>query len=189
MDLITYETIRAAHRAEKEESLQSLPKDFFKAVRNWLEHKQNQKDTSSLLEVENAKKLLEDIINRRQRKIMLAALRTIRGELPPTNLTDGEREFFDKMVNDLKQYRDKIQEDMFEPTDIVEEKIKEVKKVVEEVKGPDGMVMVKMLSDIPKFVGTDMQPYGPLKSGEVVNLPKEIAKLLITRKVAENLLE
>ncbi len=51
------------------------------------------------------------------------------------------------------------------------------------------MIMVKILSDIPKFVGTDMQAYGPLKSGEVVNLPKEIANLLVTRKVAENLVE
>ncbi len=188
MDLITYETIRAAHRAEKEEILQSLPKNFFEAVRNWLEHKQSQRDTSSLLEIENAKKLLEDIVNRRERKIMLAALRTIRGELPPANLTDKEREFFDRIVNELTEYRDKIKEETFGPTRTVEEKIEEVRKTVEEIK-INSMIMVKILSDIPKFVGTDMQAYGPLKSGEVVNLPKEIANLLVTRKVAENLVE
>ena len=106
MDLISYETIRNAHRAEKEEELQKLPEDFFGAVKKWLSLKEKQKDTTSLLEVENAKKLLDDIINRRERKIVLAALRTMRGELPPPNLTDNERRFFDEIVKSLKSFRD-----------------------------------------------------------------------------------
>ena len=63
MELITYETIRSAHRAEKDEELQKLPEGFFDSVRNWFKHKENMKDTTSLLEVENAKKLLNDVVS------------------------------------------------------------------------------------------------------------------------------
>ncbi len=200
MELITYETIRNAHRAEKEEELQKLPEGFFESIRNWFKHKEKLKDTTSLLEVENAKKLLEDIINRRQKKIILAALSTVRGQLPPPNLTDEERKFFDDIVDSLKSFKNNMEEKFREYEEIVEEKIEEAKKSIEEIKPleekiektvikPDGKLLVKILTDLPRFVGSDMQAYGPLKAGDVINLPEDIGKLLIARKVAENILE
>jgi DNA replication initiation complex subunit (GINS family) len=199
MELITYETIRSAHRTEKQEELQKLPEGFFKSVRNWFKHKEKMKDTTSLLEVENAKKLLEDIINRRQKKVVLSALRTVRGDLPPTNLNDDERKFFDQLVSILKDFRKNINEKFRSYEDIVEEKIEEAKKSVEVLKPkevieqklikPNGKLMVKILSDLPRFVSSNLESYGPLKAGDVITLPEGIGKLLITRKVAENILE
>ncbi len=200
MELITYETIRNAHRAEKEEELQKLPEGFFESVRNWFKHKEKMKDTTSLLEVENAKKLLEDIINRRQKKIVLAALSTVRGQLPPPNLTDEERKFFDEIVNSLKSFKNEMNEKFRSYDEIVEEKIEEAKKTVEELKPkeekiekpfvkPNGKLLVKILTDLPRFVGSDLQAYGPLKAGDIITLPEDVGKLLITRKVAENVLE
>ena len=199
MELITYETVRNAHRAEKEEELQKLPEGFFESVKNWLKHKENMKDTTSLLELENAKKLLDDIINRRQKKIVLSALRTIRGELPPQNLSDEERKFFDEVVNSLKLFKNEMNERFKGYETIVEEKIEDAKKTVEELKPeeevknifvrPDGKILVKAIKDLPEFVGSDLKNYGPLKTGDVITLPEEIGSLLISRKVAENILE
>lgn len=200
MDLITYETIRNAHRAEKEEELQKLPEGFFESVRNWFKLKENMRDTTSLLEVENAKKLLEDVLNRRQKKIVLAALSTVRGQLPPSGLTEEERKFFDEIVNSLKSFKNNMNEKFKGFDNIVEEKVNEAKKSVEEMRPveekienmfvkPNGKLLVKVVSDLPRFVGSDMQSYGPLKAGDVISLPSEIGKLLITRRVAENILE
>ncbi len=200
MELITYETIRNAHRAEKDEELQKLPEGFFESVRNWFKHKEKMKDTTSLLEVENAKKLLEDIINRRQKKIVLSALSTVRGQLPPSNLTDEERKFFDDIVNSLKSFKNNMEERFRSYEEIVEEKVEEAKKSIEDLKPkeekiekpvikPNGKLLVKILTDLPRFVGSDMQAYGPLKTGDVITLPEEIGKLLVTRKIAENILE
>jgi DNA replication initiation complex subunit (GINS family) len=200
MELITYETIRSAHRAEKDEELQKLPEGFFESVRNWFKHKEKMKDTTSLLEVENAKKLLEDIINRRQKKLVLSALRTVRGDLPPSNLNDEERKFFDQIVKILKDFRNNMNEKFRSYEDIVEEKIEDAKKSVDELKPkevvepqklikPDGKLMVKILDDLPRFVGSNLESYGPLKAGDVITLSEEIGNLLITRKVAENILE
>lgn len=200
MDIITYETIRNAHRAEKEEELQKLPTGFLESVKNWFSHKEKLRDTTSLLEVENAKKLLEDIINRRERKIVLSALRTVRGDLPPSSLTDEERKFFDQLVNVLKVFRNDMNERFRNYADIVEEKVEEAKKSMEELKPveervenkfikPNGKLLVKALTDLPRFVGSNMESYGPLKAGDVIYVPEDVGKLLVNRKVAENILE
>jgi DNA replication initiation complex subunit (GINS family) len=198
MDIITYETVRNAHRAEKEEELQKLPDGFFESVRNWFKIKEKLKDTTSLLEVENAKKLLEDVINRRQKKIVLAALSTMRGQLPPAGLNDEERKFFDDIVNTLKSFKNDMNEKFRSFDDIAEEKVEEAKKSIEEMKPvgmeniavkPNGKILVKVLIDLPKFSGVDMQSYGPLRTGDIITLPDEVARLLITRKAAENILD
>jgi len=198
MDLITYETVRNAHRAEKEEELQKLPDGFFDSVRNWFKIKEKLKDTTSLLEVENAKKLLEDVINRRQKKIVLAALSTMRGQLPPAGLNDEERKFFDDIVNTLKAFKNDMNEKFRSFDDIAQEKVEEAKRSIEEMKPveveniavkPNGKLLVKILIDLPKFVGSDMQSYGPLRTGDIITMPEEVAKLLVTRKAAENILD
>lgn len=48
---------------------------------------------------------------------------------------------------------------------------------------------VKILSDIPSFVGTDLKEYGPYKPGEVVSLPEKIAQLFVSRKLGERISE
>ncbi|MEK6970627.1 MAG: hypothetical protein AABW68_02940 [archaeon] len=45
---------------------------------------------------------------------------------------------------------------------------------------------VRILSEIPSFVGTDLREYGPYKAGQVVDLPSKIAQLFISRKLGES---
>jgi len=201
MDLISYETIRAVHRAEKDEQLQKLPDNFFGSVKSWLSHKQKNSDSASLLEVHNAKKLLDDILKRRERKIVLSAMRTMRGEVPPVNLIDSERRFFDEIVMIMKAHRQDMQEKMMGYAEVVESKIDDIKKTMGDMKpeiieddepiqpSNDKKKFVKITSDIPKFVGSDMETYGPFNKGEMANLPEEVAEVLLSRDVAEVMTE
>ncbi|MBU3896851.1 MAG: hypothetical protein KJ697_02875 [Nanoarchaeota archaeon] len=192
MDIITYETIRSVHRNEKDDVLQQLPEGFYMSVKNWLIHKRTNHDTYSLLEAENAKKLLEDIINRREKKIVLSALRTMRGELPPKSLTESEQRFFDSIVFTLKQFREKIKEESMSYDEIVQQKIDDTKKLVDDMNSEikmDNKKMVKMLEDMPAFVGTDSNSYGPFKKGDVVSLPDDVMTLLLARGTAEDILD
>ncbi|MFZ3077196.1 MAG: hypothetical protein WA139_01960 [Candidatus Aenigmatarchaeota archaeon] len=135
-ELITYDTIRKAHRAEKQEiALQKLPDSFFLAVRGWLDHKQiTQKGTASLLEIENAKRLLDDLLNRREKKMVIAALHTIRGDVPPTNMTLDEEKFFDSLVNMLRKTRQDLREQLFGYDSIIEEKLESARSAMDEMK-------------------------------------------------------
>ncbi len=199
MDLITYETIRAANRLEKEKEMQKLPENFFQAVKAWFSVMENRKDTVALLEVENAKKLLDELINIRTRKIVQAALATVRGSMPPHNLLPAEQKFFYDVVESLKDFKENITEQMISYTEVVESKIEEAKKSISEIKKeekvenivikPNGKHLVKVLVDLPKFIGTDMATYGPLKAGDLITLPNDVSNILISRKVAENILE
>jgi len=192
MDIITYETIRSVHRNEKDDVLQQLPDGFYMAVKNWLIHKRTNHDTYSLLEAENAKKLLEDIINRREKKIVLSALRTMRGELPPKSLTESEQRFFDGIVFSLKQFREKIKEESMSFDEIVQQKIDDTKKLVDDMNSEikmENKKMVKMLEDMPAFVGSDSNSYGPFKKGDVVSLPDDVMSLLLVRGAAEDILD
>jgi len=195
--LITYETIRAAHRAEKSEQLQKLPDGFFSAVRAWFEYKQSKKDSISLLEIDNAKRLLDDLMNRRQRKIVISALHTIRGDMPPEGLAEDEQKFFDSIVLMFRGFRQDMKERLMSYDAVAEEKIMEVRQTLDELKKPDKLEEawehpekvaaekplnnnnnVKILNDLPAFVGPDSVNYGPFKSGETAHLPDDVAKRL-----------
>lgn len=201
MEIITYETIRKIQRDERESQvLQKLPDNFFAAVRRWLEHKQKSKDTPSLLETENAKKLIEDIINRRVRKIVIAALHTLRGNMPPEHMLLEEQKFFDSTLSLLKQFRQDMQEQISGYDAIAEEKINDAKKSIENIysevkkdtkaennQNSKGMKLVKILTELPRIVGKDLQHYGPFNAGQTAELPTATAEILIMRGAAESL--
>ena len=116
--------------------------------------------------------------------------------MPPAGLTDDERKFFDQIVNALKAFKNDINDKYRNADDVAEDKIEEAKRSVDELKPaektfikPNGKLLVKALIDLPRFVGSDMESYGPLKIGDVLYVPEEVGKQLITRKVAENIIE
>lgn len=200
-DLITYETIRAAHRAEKGEQLQSLPPGFFASVRNWLAIKSASRDTASLLEVENARRLLEEIVSLRERKLVLAALRAIRGSAPPQTMTESEQRFFEQLVGLLKDFRAAATEQLVSAIAVEETQTKTIEQPTiqpeakvepqpePQAKVPAGNILIKVNIDLPRFVGPDMTAYGPLKAGDIILLPTELAEPLIARGVAQAVLE
>ncbi len=138
-ELITYDAIRKAHRAEKQEiALQKLPDSFFLLVRGWMDHKQStQKSLDSLSDIKNAKGLLDDLLNRREKKLVIAALHTIRGDLPPKNMSLDEEKLFDSLVNLLKQARQDMREQMFGYDSIIEEKLESAKILMDEMKSAE----------------------------------------------------
>jgi signal recognition particle GTPase len=261
MDVITFEFIRDIHRKEKESrglELQELPENFFVLVQKWLTEKEKlyeaTRDPEILLEVENGKKLLKEIINLRQRKIVISALQVARGGTPPENMLPIEEEFFDKILSLLNEYKSLIELEV--TGDFVKDKLEEIKenlkelekkelsgsvsaetipqqpeevkseekaeeeeekslkeeekKEIEETKkeeekkaeekakekkeekktfGGIKMVKVMALTNIPRFVDENLNAYGPYKSGEVFELPEDLAKILVSRKVVEEVEE
>src|SRR3989338_65224 len=133
-DLITYETIRAAHRAEKSELLQKLPAGFFDSVRAWIAHKLSKGDTTALMEVESAKRLLDEIISRRQRKLVMAALHTIRGDVPPHGLDIEEQKVFDHLVLILKGFQKEMRERLLSEDLLARERLEQARGLLEDMK-------------------------------------------------------
>lgn len=49
----------------------------------------------------------------------------------------------------------------------------------------DGYKIVKTTSDVPEFMGTDLEAYGPFDEGEEVEIPDDNAEILVNRGNAE----
>jgi len=170
-DTITYEFIREIHRQEQRESgLSKLPDDFLEKVNAYIEQKEKllgtKKDKQISQEIDNAKRLLESIFNRRETKIINHAILTSRTDIPIENLTKEEEELFYSIVDLLKKRREKVLNLFFKRSK--EEKKSEDDSDLEEL---------EFTEDIPEFVGIDLKKYGPFEKGQKAKIPKQNAEL------------
>lgn len=171
-ETITFEFIRQIQRDEKNfPKLTKLPEDFYRAASEYLEKKRGMiRETKDEIEVRNIERMVEDIFNRRERKLINFALVAVRTGVPPENLSEEEKEFFEKIVSLLKERRRRI----LRP--VLEGKIEETEE--------RGMVEIIFKEDVEEFLGVDEKTYGPFKKGEKALIPKENAEIFIKRGIA-----
>jgi DNA replication initiation complex subunit (GINS family) len=123
-------------------------------------------------EIKNTKRLTQGIYERREKKIVQGALAAVRGGTPQLKyLTELEKQFYEKLLGTLQEGRRMI----------IKEKHQNKATTKE-----DTHIMVRILQDIPQFVGQNMKKY-TLQEEDVITLPLDIAKILIERGVAEKI--
>jgi DNA replication initiation complex subunit (GINS family) len=172
MEVISFEYLRKILNEEKKsQNLTKIPDDFYETVRMYIEGKKKLvKEKKDEIELRNIERIVENIFNLRERKIINFAIMAARAGVQPSNLTSEERQFFQKVFETLKERR------------IILDKIKsalegEVKKEVE--------ILVVFKQDFPAFVGIDGQTYGPFKKGDIAKLPEENRKILVSKGIIE----
>lgn len=223
---ITYETLFELVRREKNrEELQKLDDTFYIDVVNYLKDKfelvtKPQRDLFSVTEKEkamrelrNIQKILKDLYERREKKIISMALnksRTDSDMIDTGNLLKEEEHFFNASLNILDGYRKGIihnildgklpvvSECKMERKEEEEEKEEEKKERVTEEETPKedfksaeelAIKKVKFLITTPQFVGPELEDYGPYSTDETVELPIKVADVLINKGNAEEVKE
>jgi len=157
--MLTYDAIRQLVAKEKEtKKLVELPEDFFSQARSYLDKKSRMHSKDDMWEFDSAKSLLQDLVEIRERKILLMTLHATRVGIEPANLTAEEKEFFDDTLKTVKEWQEK-------------------KKELLEAK-PEPKEIVALLGHLPRFVGINMKEYGPFNPGDIATLPVENARLL-----------
>ncbi|HTY89988.1 MAG TPA: hypothetical protein VMC84_02320 [Methanocella sp.] len=146
-------------------------------------------------ELKNARMVLEGIFDRRRSKIIDAALNTASGiRMDVKGLTQREKPMFDGIVAALESGRTDVLLPVLEPgrpqnpsKNILGETTTKEKPIenseVHNDKISEDLVMVKVLKDIPRFVGVDGRHYH-LSGDDVVVLPKANALVLCNKNVA-----
>lgn len=127
-----------------------------------------------LAELEVVERLMREIIRVRLHKLVDLAFE---GKLQ--NLVDDEKRIFGLLIAFINREPFEI------PEGVVEEKIKEVKEIAE-TKIPTGEAYL-IETDIPKILDEKLNEYGPFKAGDLVTLPRSLAKILIERGVAKRI--
>ncbi|MBI2652185.1 DNA replication complex GINS family protein [Candidatus Woesearchaeota archaeon] len=230
--VITYETLFEVLQREKERAdLQKLEPTFFSDTINYIKDKKKiieaKSDSTFALDekkkterqLENIYKILKEIYERRERKIINMALdksRTKSNLIDTTALLKEERVVFDALTNLLDTYRDAIlysvlNEKMpfMQPNasdlnasmrafshagqselahkSLEDKKPKEDFKTALELK--KSTKLVRFIYSVARFVGPELEEYGPFEEEDIANLPAEIADVLISKEKAEEIKE
>lgn len=175
--MITYNDIYEAARKERySDQLQPIPKNFVVEIANYLKEKKEiaSKESDEFSDVivktkkqlENAITLFKELIIRRRKKILSLVL--IAAE---TGISKND---FENML----QIEKELFEELMKGVDISDKKLTEI------LNGGKGGSLQKnslivFLDEVTEFVGLGGERMGPYKKGEIVNIPKEIAKILI----------
>lgn len=206
---ITYETLFDMLRNEKNrEELQRLEPSFFDDLIQYIKEKKEllSKDDGSELfsdiekektakQIDNIKKLVRELYERREKKIINLAMISSRTSsiLDDSALLKQEKELFSLLISVLNQarvgillnvLRAKNPEVKFKQSEV------EVEKKVEQTKPKpkkSGTIMVRFTHAVPKFLGSELEVYGPFEEEDIANLPVDIAELLISKERVEEI--
>ncbi|MFP4112581.1 MAG: hypothetical protein ACLFPQ_05680 [Candidatus Woesearchaeota archaeon] len=212
---ITYETLFDIARREKmQEDLQKLDADFFSNLTKYISEKQKilakkpegnifSRDERQITQkqIENIRKLVSELYARRERKIINLAIiksRTNSKLIDTTTLLPQEKNLFlyvFKILNESKKniLYNLLQAKMPQPIDAsacfrtlqsAQNSAQGQEKPAEE-KSSAIEKIIKFLSPVPKFVGKELETYGPFEKEDTARLPLEIADVLIKKGRAE----
>lgn len=180
--MITYNDIYEYARKERySNQLQKLPKNFIPKVSEYLkEKKQSSSKEDDVFsdenikikkQLENAITLFRELILRRRRKILdlvLIATETGISKQDFENMLEIEKILFEKIMDCIGKSDKKINESL-------NGKIEDIQK--------NEMICLK--EDINELAGFNGEKIGPFEKGQIVNIPKDIAKILIEDNKAE----
>ena len=230
---ITYETLFDLLRREKgREELQDMGETFSQDVISYLEEKRKiltedkgkldtfseEEKEKTKVQLENIKKILRELYERREKKILSVALYKSR---EPSTLVDTavmleyEKEFFNKTVELLNKYRGDIlmnmlynkpkqgtqqQPEIKQEPEIPQEKPQEEKPIEtqpqeseikketpQESPNQKEKKKITFTHTVPKFLGRELEVYGPFEPGETAELPLELSDILIKKGRAEEI--
>ena len=177
--MITYQEIYDVLRKEKyNEALQTLPDNFLQDVAAYLNEKKNIvaregnlfSDTLRMTrkQLDNALSIMKEILAIRQRKVLdLAFIAAATGisKRDTESLLEHEQALFNTAIKQLEQN----QETLALILNGQAKKEKDLKNL-----------FVRFKEGVPAFLDASGNELGPFKKGDVANLPKEIAEILLT---------
>ena len=217
---ITYETLYEILRREKsKDELQKLDESFFRDVLEYLKEKANMiKDAAGKLDMfsveeqestqkqlNNVRRILKELYERREKKIMEMALnksKTNSNIIDTTNLLAKEHELYNRIVQQLDMFRKEILFSLLEMKTPVISEFKEPEPPTPEPEPPapepeptppepapepgPSKVKVKFLQKVEQFVGKELELYGPFEPETTAEIPVEIAAILVNKGSAVN---
>jgi len=174
--MITYNDIYEAARKERySEQLQSLGKNFVEEIAEYLKDKKQlaSKDddvfsdaiAKTKKQLENAVTLFNELMLRRRKKIL--ALVLIAAE------TGISKQDFENMLN----FERGLFEEMMKSIDYTDKKVQEILNGKKQLEGKNELIIFR--TDVGEFMDLEGSKLGPFEKGQMANISKDIAKILI----------
>ncbi len=201
-DEMSYRSLRKIQNSEKNSSLLSVLKNnFYLIVNEYIENLNCRYDneTSSqkkiLLEdeIKNTKKIIINIYELREKKIILSAITKARGGNPDIkNMLNIEKKLYDSILkllsdsrnNFLKEHEEE-KDELIDKSDNKEDNIEKIEAPIEKNNRNFNPIVI-VQKDIPEFVGTDFRNYS-ISKGDVISIPENMSEMLLKRNVVKKL--
>jgi DNA replication initiation complex subunit (GINS family) len=176
--------------------------DFFNQTVEYLEEKEailkTEKSSDSIfsaeakrtqLQLENAKKIIKEFYEKRENKIINLAMLSSRANIKESesNMLKEEKKLYVEILDLLNTYRDGILNNMLNGKKVELKQKSTPKDIKTEQNETSESKMVRFLYSVPKFVGDDLNVYGPFEQEDMSCLPKKTANLLIKRNRVEEI--
>ena len=189
-------------RERKREELQVLDEAFYAHAHTYVEAQSTIVRNFDVLsdqaekarqQLQNAKKLLKELYDRREKKILLLALNKAKTNshiIDTSALLPEEHDLFEQIVSLLSSKRSSfVSVTNHAPKQPPAPKVTPPPQPTPPEPQPaptiEG-VRVKITSDVPKFMGSDQATFGPYKEGDEATLPERIAAILVKKGRAEH---
>lgn len=180
--MITYNDLYEASRKERySEQLQALPKNFIQEVSDYMKDKKEMASKEddifsdvimkSKKQLENALIIFKELILRRKKKLLTLIL--IATE------TGISKQDFDNML----PFEKELFEDLMKCMDSSEKRLQEI--LLGKINSDSRNELILFKEDVEEFVGMEGEKMGPFEKGQVANISKEIAKILVDDGKAE----
>jgi len=175
-----YDELFEAWRKEKENAgIQPLPRGFFARVSDYIKAARKERRMldektvkGRLLQKEgaNVRSMVEDLVLTRYEKMMRAI--TNGDVIPTSSLTEEEESLYREGASQADSFQAFMK-------NIMQGRMPKERKTK-----PKGIIVVRILQEIPEIIGVDMRTYGPFKPEDIATLPKENARTLIKQGAA-----
>lgn len=165
----------------------------------------------TMKQLENAKRLIKELYERREKKVLNLAMISSRtgGLLDKSAMLPVEQKLFERLSVMLEEFRnDILYRIMGGSMPELREQVPAVGATVSSVSAhPLGSplpashpaasqttpstssgkdtVLVRFTHSVPKFIGKELEVYGPFESEDIANLPRQIADILVSKGRAE----
>jgi len=199
---ITFETLYDILRREKNrEELQELNETFFEDVVEYLKEKQKSLEASGQenlfadenrikiqQQTENIKRIIRDIYDIREKKIIALARdvsRTGTNLINMKALLSEEERIYKSLLSLFDKFRKNILHKILvtELPNLEEEEPKTIKRPAK-TNNP-GYKLVRFLQPVQQFVGPDLEAVGPFKKDDIATLPDKIVEVLLSKESIE----
>ena len=211
----SYDDIYEMLRTEKYSiDLQQISQEQMQKIREYLDSKksllQKQKESGLFdktarehlkLELENARRALRELYERREKKVINRAIFTARSDFKikdTTNFLAFEEKSYLSLLDILKESHVKFFSN-FRAAGVEKVAVPEQEQQAsvpqaapeslppQQIEPPVNLREINITSSVPQMVGMDLAMYGPFKEADIVKVPEEIASLLLTQGKASEI--
>lgn len=197
VEAFTYEDIYELLRSEKFASdLEEIKPEDLARIKIYLQSKREllkkQANSTDILssqrkikiqqEIDNAVRVLKDLYEVRERKIINRALYSVRTGSQfkdTTNMLKNEIKLYENLLKVLKNQKQEFFKLIENSSDKEEETAKH--KGQKEIR----KIRVKFLEACPAVFGEDLEKYGPFKEGDEADIPEQLCSILEKQKKVE----